>query len=293
MRSLRTLLRSLPFYAPALALALFFVLVPMMSSFYYSLTDWNGLDPAMRFIGMENFRHMASDDMFLNGLRNTLIFALAVTVVQNTAALALAMAVDAPFHGKEAIRVAFFMPAVLSALVVGYSWAFILNPLFGALNALIQAMGLDFLVSDWLGDPGLALPSIVGITVWQFTGYSMVIYLAGMQGVPRELYEASNIDGAGIFRKFFQITFPLIAPSFTINVLLSMIGTMKVFDLIFVTTNGGPGYATETVATVLYNQAFQTNKMGYGTAIAVVLFVLIFGFSVVQMGVLRRREELS
>lgn len=292
MRRSSTLLGAVPFYAPALLLTMFFVMVPVASSFFYALTDWNGFDPVLNFVGLANFQRLFTDDMVVNGFLNTMVFALAVTVLQNVCGLGLAIALDIPFKGRAVLRAAFFLPAILSALVVGYSWSYILNPLFGVLNNALIALKLDFLVSDWLGSGTLALPSLIFIVIWQFMGYSMVIYLAGMQGVPKELYEASDIDGAGPVRKFITITFPLIAPAFTINVLLSMIGTMKMFDLIFVTTGGGPGYATETLATVLYNQAFQTSRMGFGTAIAIVQFAVILVLSAVQLRVLRRREEV-
>lgn len=281
---------SFLFYCPALAFAILFFIYPVLSSFYYSLTDWDGVQNTSQFIGFDNFRKLTGDGKFFTAMRNTFIYSVCVVSIQNVAALILAVALDSSVRTRNALRTAFFTPAVMSALVVGYTWTFIYNPLFGVLNTLLTNIGLEFLALDWLGDPKLALGSVITITIWQFTGYSMVIFLTGLQGIPTELFEASSIDGTNGWQKFYHITFPLIAPAVTINVLLSMIGTMKAFDLIYVTTQGGPGYATETIATVLYSEAFQTNRMGYGTAIAVVLFLIILVLSLIQLTILRRRE---
>ncbi|HBE76709.1 MAG TPA: sugar ABC transporter permease [Firmicutes bacterium] len=281
---------SLLFYGPALVFAIVFFIYPVVSSFYYSLTNWNGLAQTIHFTGLANFQELIRDDKFYGGIRNTLLYAFFVTVIQNIAAIALAIVLNTSLKTKNILRTVFFAPAILSALVVGYAWSFIYNPLFGVLNSLLTNIGLGGWVQDWLGDPRLALGSLIVVTVWQFTGYAMVIYLAGLQGIPEELYEAAAIDGTTPWKKFRHITFPLIAPAFTINVLLSVIGTMKIFDLIYVTTNGGPGYATETMTTLLYHQAFQTNRMGYGTAMAVVLFLIILVLSLFQLKTLRKRE---
>lgn len=281
---------SFLFYFPALLFVSFFFIYPSISSFYYSMTNWDGLRQTSDFIGLENFGKLFLDRKFYSSLKNTFTYAFFVVVLQNIAALALAIALDSPLRSKNALRTIFFAPAVLSALVVGYTWSFIYNPLFGVLNSILSKIGFETLAFDWLGDPKLALGCVITITIWQFTGYAMVIYLAGLQGIPAELYEASSIDGTNWWQKFVHVTFPLIAPSLTINVLLSMIGSMKTFDLIYVTTKGGPGYATETIATVLYFEAFQTNRMGYGTSIAVVLFLIIFALSLIQLSILRKRE---
>lgn len=281
---------SLLFYAPALVFTVVFFIYPVVSSFYYSLTNWNGLDQTIHFTGPANFLELIKDGKFYWGIRNTLLYAFFVTVIQNSAAIALAVVLNTSLKTRNILRTIFFAPAVLSALVVGYTWSFIYNPLFGVLNSMLTKIGLGGWAQDWLGDPRLALGSLIVVTVWQFTGYAMVIYLAGLQGIPEELYEAGAIDGTTSWQKFQHITFPLIAPALTINVLLSMIGAMKTFDLIYVTTKGGPGYATETMTTLLYNQAFQTNRMGYGAAMAVVLFLIILVLSLIQLKTLRKRE---
>ncbi len=281
---------SLLFFAPALLVVGVFFIYPVLSSFYYSLTDWNGLSQVFHFVGVRNFFQFGDTPLFSSGLRNTLVFATAVTIIQNACAVFLATTLDGPSRFKTFSRAAFFAPAVFSALIVGYSWSFILNPLFGVLNTFLYAVGLGVLALDWFGDPTLALGSLVFINCWQFIGYSAAIYLADLQGIPHDLYEAASIDGASRKKVFFGITLPMLAPSITINVLLAMIGSMKLFDLVYATTKGGPGYATETMATIIYKEAFQNNQFGMGTAEAVVLFLVILILSMAQLKFLRSRE---
>lgn len=279
------------FIAPALLIVLVFFIIPVVGGFVYSFTDWNGLSKQINFIGLKNFEELfLKDEKFYLGLRHTLTFSLLITIFQNIFGLVLALVMDRKFIGRNFFRAVFYMPAVLSPLMVGYAWTFILNPTIGAINAIFKAVGLGGLANDWLGDPKLALLSIVFVIIWQFTGYSMVIYIAGLQAIPLDLYEAADIDGVGRWQKFKYITFPLLAPAVTINILLTMISTLKAFDHIFVMTKGGPGYATEVISTLLYREAFTNDNMGYGSAISVVLFILITSLSLILLKYLRRRE---
>lgn len=281
---------SFLFFAPALALVMVFTVFPVVSGFYYSLTDWNGLDRSISFAGIDNFLEMFRDREVLTSLVNTVKFTIFAAVFQNMFALLLALMLDRSWYTKGLLRMLFFMPVLLSSLVVGYSWSFILHPLFGILNNFLSGIGMDFLAREWLGDPAIALYSIAGMSVWRWTGYSMVIYLAGLQAIPDQLFDAADIDGAGFGQKTRFITIPLLAPAMTVNFLISLIGGMKEFDLIYVTTGGGPGYASQTLAVLLYKEAFLTNRLGYGTAIAVTLFLLILLISLVQLKLMRRRE---
>lgn len=283
-------LRSILYFAPALLLVSFFTIIPVLSGFYYSLTDWNGLDRSMSFVGFQNFVELFQDREVLTSLMNTVKFTLSAAVFQNMFALFLALLLDRSYKTRGLLRMLFFMPVLLSSLVVGYSWSFLLHPLFGIINNFLTSIGMGFLAQEWLGDPSLALYSVAAMSVWRWTGYSMVIYLAGLQSIPGQLFDAADIDGAGYWKKTSYITIPLLAPAMTINFLISLIGGMKEFDLIYVTTGGGPGYASQTLAVLLYEEAFQTNRMGYGTAIAVMLFLLILLLSLVQLKILRRRE---
>ena len=278
------------FLLPALVIFTAFVIYPILGSLYYSLTDWDGLAPSPHFVGLANFQQLLSDPTVLINVRNTLVFAVGVMVVQNCMALVLALILDGFLRRLTFLRVLFLIPAMFSALAIGYTWSYIFSPEFGFLDTLLSKIGLSALQQDWLGNPHLTLASLIFTNSWEFMGLSMVIFLAGLQAVPTELYEAANIDGTSGWQRFRYITFPLIAPAVTINVVLTMIGSMKTFDLIFVMTNGGPGNASETLALRIYNEAFNLNHFGYATAVGIVMSLFILGLSVLNLRLLRKRE---
>jgi raffinose/stachyose/melibiose transport system permease protein len=278
------------FLLPALVIFTAFVIYPILSSLYYSLTDWDGLAPDLHFVGLANFQQLFGDPTVLTDVKNTLIFAAGVMVLQNGLALLFAIILDGVLRRFTFLRVLFLIPAMLSALAIGYIWSYIYAPAFGFLNTFLSRIGLAAWQQDWLGNAHLTLASLIFTNSWEFMGFGMVIFLAGLQAVPGELYEAANIDGTSGWQRFRHITFPLIAPSVTINVILTMIGSMKVFDLIFVMTNGGPGDASESLAIRLYKEAFTQNHFGYGTAIGIVMSVLILALSVLNLRFLRKRE---
>ena len=278
------------FLLPALVIFTAFVIYPILGSLYYSLTDWDGLAPSLHFVGLTNFQRLFSDPTVFINVRNTLVFAAGVMVVQNGIALVLAVILDGFLRRLTFLRVLFLIPAMFSALAIGYTWSYIYSPVFGFLDTLLNKIGLGAWQQDWLGNPHLTLASLIFTNSWEFMGLSMVIFLAGLQAVPTELYEAANIDGTSGWQRFRHITFPLIAPAVTINVVLTMIGSMKTFDLIFVMTNGGPGNASETLALRIYNEAFNLNHFGYATAVGIVMSLFILGLSVLNLRLLRKRE---
>jgi raffinose/stachyose/melibiose transport system permease protein len=282
------------FLLPALILFSLVVIYPVFSSLFYGFTDWNGVSSTVRFIGLQNFQHLLADAAFHAALMNTLIFTGATALLQNGIALGLALALDylagwvKGFAG--ALRVAFLIPMLLSPLAIGYLGQFVFSPTFGVLDNLLAALHLAGWTRDWLGDPHLALASVIGANLWQYVGYNMIIYLAGLQTVPRELYEAASIDGATSVQQFQHVTWPLLAPATTISLLLTLIGGFKVFDLIFAMTNGGPGYATESIVMRVYREGFQLNHFGYAAAMTIMLCLFIFLLSFSLLGILRRRE---
>ncbi len=278
------------FLLPALIIFTAFVIYPILGSLYYSLTDWDGLAPNLHFVGLANFQQLLGDPTVLTDLKNTLVFAAGVMVLQNGLALLFAIILDGLLRRLSFLRVLFLIPAMLSALAIGYIWSYIYTPEFGFLNTFLGKIGLSSWQQDWLGNAHLTLTSLIFTNSWEFMGFGMVIFLAGLQAVPPELYEAANIDGTSGWQRFRHITFPLIAPSVTINIILTMIGSLKVFDLIFVMTNGGPGDASESLALRLYKEAFTLNHFGYGTAVGIVMSVLILGLSVLNLRFLRKRE---
>jgi raffinose/stachyose/melibiose transport system permease protein len=290
----RSLTPSWLFAAPALLVYAVVVLYPSAAGVLYAFTDWKGIGGDKSFIGLENFRSMLSDDQAIGSLRNTLLLTVALVVVQNGLGLLLALGVHSRIKSRTVLRVIFFAPVVVSPVMVAFLWKYVYNPDPQAgLNAVLGAVGLDGLQQDWLGNPSLALWSIVGMVVWQYAGYSMVIFLSGLEGIEEDLHEAAMIDGASTVQRFRHVTWPLLAPALTINLMLSTIGGLKLFDQVFAATNGGPGYATETLSTVLYKQAFVFGKFGYSTAVALVLALFVAAVSLVQVYYLRSREVVS
>ena len=278
------------FALPALLLFAFVVLVPSIRGLYYAFTDWDGLDPEFSFIGLGNFADMISDPDAMNAIWHTLVIAVAITIIQNGVGLLLALGVNTMIKSRNVLRVFLFAPAVVTPIVTAYLWRNLLGP-NGAVNSLLGAIGLGSWRQDWLGDPQLALWSIVGVIVWQFCGYSMVIFLAGLQSIPKEIYEAAAIDGGGPVRRFWSVTRPLLAPAFTINLMLSVIGGIKLFDQVFALTGGGPGHATDTISTLIYKDAFTLGEFGYSIALAVVLTIIVAVVSSGQYFFLSRNEK--
>jgi multiple sugar transport system permease protein len=281
---------SVLFILPSFILYTLFVIVPTGSSVYLSFTSWDGISPDIRYIGFDNFVEMWNSERVHNALKNTLILSVVLVILENIVALALAMIVDQVRWFKNLFRSIFYFPVLLSGVVMGFIWTIILNYNFGVVTQLLEMVGLDHLKVDWLGDPKYALIAIILSTVWKSSGYYMIIYLAGLQGIPQELNEAASIDGANRWQQFRHITFPLLAGAMTVCLMLSMINSLKIFDQIAVMTDGGPGFATETMTYIVYKVGFGELRQGYGTALALVLFVLILIVSIIQIKLLRKRE---
>ena len=233
---------------------------------------------------------MLGDPKVQNALTNTVMFAVVVVVVQNVLALILASVLYRVPSVRRLASFALLMPAVLPLIIVGYIWLAIYNPLYGPLNAAFRAVGLGSLEQLWLGNPSIALFAVAMVNVWMFTGYSMVIYLANYLTIPRELFEACEVDGASGFRRWWRVDRYLLAPSMTVNIALSTVGTLKMFELPYVMTRGGPVNSTRTLTMVIYDDAFTTGRYGYGTAVAVVLLVFTVIVSAIQVSWLRYRE---
>lgn len=280
------------FLLPALAIYGLVVLYPSVAGSYYAFTDWNGLDRTHSFVGLANFRRLIHDDQALAALKNTILLAVAVTFIQNGIGLLIALGVSANIKSRNLLRTLFFAPAVLTPIVVAYLWKYIYSPR-GALNALLELIGLESLTRGWLGDSSLALWAVAAVVIWQYAGFSMVIFLAGLEGVPQELYEAAEIDGAGAFWKFWHVTFPLIAPATTVNLVLSTIGGLKLFDHVFALTEGGPGHASETLSTMIFDQGFVFGFFGYSTAVALVLTLIVSALALLQLSFWRAREVVA
>ncbi|PWV90607.1 multiple sugar transport system permease protein/raffinose/stachyose/melibiose transport system permease protein [Paenibacillus cellulosilyticus] len=281
---------SVLFILPSFILYTLFVIYPTLNSINLSFTSWDGVSDKIHYIGLDNFVEMFHSERVYNALKNTLILSVSLVVLENVVALLLAVLVDQVRWFKSLFRSVFYFPVLLSGIVMGFVWTIIFNFNFGVISQLLDRMGLGDWKIDWLGDPNYALLAIIITTVWKGSGYYMIIYLAGLQGIPPELNEAASIDGANSWQKFRHITFPLLAGAMTVSVMLSMIGALKIFDQIAVMTDGGPGFATETLTYIVYKVGFGELRQGYGTAMSMVLFVLILIVSLIQIKLLKKRE---
>lgn len=279
------------FLAPALVIYTLFQFYPIVSGMYYGLTDWDGFSSNMNFIGFENFTELSNDPLIYKSIVNTVKLTFFVVVIQNGLGLTLAILLDRKLRGITVFRTVFFLPVLLSTAVVGFIWSTIFNPVIGSWQAFFQFIGLDSIAKlDMLGNSDTALYTVIFVVIWQYVGYSMIIYLAGLQTIPRDLYEAADIDGANRWKKFKHVTFALIAPALTINMILSTIGTLKMFDHVYVLTGGGPGDASQVIGTAIYTVAFNNYRFGYGVALSMLLFVAIAIISLIQLKLLKSRE---
>ncbi|MBB4140262.1 carbohydrate ABC transporter permease [Microbacterium invictum] len=275
------------FALPALIPYLFVVIIPSVQGITFSFTDWNGLNPDWSWVGFDNYVRLINDKAAVGAVVNTLTLAVVVTIFENVIGLALALALNTRIKSRNALRLVFFAPVVVLSVVVAFLWQFIYTP-SGPINQVLEAIGLGELAQNWLGDPDLALGAISVIMIWQFSGYAMVIYLAGLQGVPQEQLEAAALDGAGAFKRFWYVVRPLLAPAITVNLMLALIRGLMAFDQIWVTTQGGPAQSTETLSTLVYRNAFQYGEFSYSAAIAVVLSLFVAALAIVQYRLLNR-----
>lgn len=258
--------------APAMLVFAVFFIIPVIRTMGLSLTDQSNHSRDVSFIGLENYFEAFTNPQMVAGIQHSLVYAVAVVVLQNLIALPVALLLHSKIPFRGGFRTIFFGPAVLSVLVVGYLWSYIFSSNdYGLLNLLLRGVGADNV--NWLGDPNLALGSIIVTQVWQWFGYQMVIYLAALQTINTDLYEAAALDGAGRWRSFLTVTLPGLIPAFQITVVTGLISGLKVFDVVISMTNGGPGFATETVLTLMYRKFSEGN---YGLAASFgVLFLIV------------------
>ncbi len=260
---------------PALCGFLVLFILPTVMSFGYSLTDWSVYRPDFRFIGLENFKKLFGDAKTMAAIGNSVKYAVLITVIQNTLSILLAVLLSRKIFMSNVLKSIFFLPAVLSIMVVGYLFQYIMTSAdYGLLNNILRTVGLGPV--NWLGDGNIALYSVLASQVWQWTGWSMVIYVANLKSIDQTLYEAAQIDGASSGQTFWNITLPLLYPAASFNILMSLIGGLKMFDAVFAMTKGGPGYATETIMTTMIREGFNSGRNAYACAFAVVFFVIVF-----------------
>ena len=276
------------FLLPASLLYGVFVLYPIVLSTRYSFYDWNGLEPLTDFVGLDNFRRVFSDPLFRDALRHNVTIIVLSLGLQIPFALGLAVLLNSRIRGRAVLRTIFFVPYVLSEVVTGVVWRQILRP-DGLLDRVLVGAGAEGLVHEWLADPDLVLYSLFVVISWKYFGFHMVLLLAGLQQIPKELSEAASIDGASAWQSFRHVTLPLLGPTLRISIFLSIVGALQLFDLVWVTTTGGPIGASSTMATYLYEN-FRRGLFGYASAVSLAIFTLSLVFALLYQRVAMRRD---
>lgn len=274
---------------PALILYILFSIVPMFSAFKYSFTNWDGFSREMKFIALNNYAYMLKDSGLLTAIKNTGLFVIMDVVLQNILGLSTALILESKIYTRNTLRTLFFIPVVLPAIVVSYLWSYIYGFNGGALNEILVCLGLNKI--DFIGDYKIAIYFVVLAGVWQWVSYRTVIFISGLQGISREIYEAADLDGVTGWQRFRYITLPQLTPAIRVNVLLCTITALKQFDIVFTMTGGGPGDSTQVIATKIFKEAFSRSDYGYGCAIGVFLFLVILIFTVVFTKFFDRKED--
>lgn len=274
------------FLVPVLVLYFVFFILPSLLGIGYSFTDWNTYSEEINYVGLENFQQIFSPgENYLAYIANTLVFTAVTIVLKTVVGLGLAILLSEGVRRFVNIyRVAIYLPAVLPTLVVALIFRSILHPTTGALNTFLRGIGLDSLAWSWLIDPRLAIYSVIGVDTWKGVGYITVILLAGLQTIPRDYYEAAEIDGAGFWARLRYVTLPMLMPAIVVITVLNVLYGLRVFDIVYALTNGGPGYATEVIYTEIF-KAFSQGQYGLGTALSTVMFVvlLVAGYFVIRL----------
>ncbi|MBT2288903.1 sugar ABC transporter permease [Paenibacillus albidus] len=273
---------------PALIIYSVFFVFPALTGLYYSFTDWRLDRETIKFIGWDNFERIFTDKTLLLAIKNTCIFAVVTVLGKNILGIALAVGLNMRLKSKNILRAIFYSPSILSVLVI----SIVFTPMLrseGTINKLLDAVGLHSLSQAWLTDPSIVIWTVAAVSIWQHTGFQMAIYLAGLQSISKEYYEAATIDGAGSWKSFTAITLPLLLPAININLMLTLIGGLKVFSEVFVLTGGGPGNASQVVGTIIL-RSFGEGSWGLGTAVNTLLFAAVTIIAIPLLIFMRRKE---
>jgi raffinose/stachyose/melibiose transport system permease protein len=290
-RKLRNTLTAYMLLFPALILFLIFVLIPFIYEFWISLHQWDGFGE-MKFIGVHNYVALVKDTQFYSALKHNLLYALGTVTGKVFFALVIALLLNGAFRGVVFFRTVFFLPAVMSFVAIGILWQWIYNPSFGMLDAILTHLGIIKIPIQWLGQSKTALLSLIIVDIWRWTGYHMVLFLAGLQNIQKDLYEAAEVDGASPIQKLFYITLPQLKTITLLNITISAMGAFNVFDIIYVMTDGGPYNSTNVLLTYMYKQTFgASNDFGYGTTIAFALFLIILIITFIHIRIVEKDQR--
>ncbi len=274
-------------YLPALAIVLIFVLYPLIRSVRTSFYNWNGYSPKMVFVGFDNYKNLLTDANFRRSFLNTLLYGFGSTILQNLLGLGLALFLNTKFKGHKAVRTIVYLPVMISGLIMGYIMYFVVRNQ-GALNEILSWVGITGM--DWMGDGNVGRWIITFVNSWQFCGFCMVIYMAGLQGISQQYYEAAAIDGANSWKSFRYITLPLLIPAMSSAVVINLIGGLKLYDVVVSLSNGGPNYMTSSLSYYINNRYLQAEQAGYSSAVGVVMFLFIMLCSLILNGYFRNKE---
>ena len=281
-KTLRTNLIGYSFILPNLIGYTLFILIPVMFSFVLSLVEWNGSKVApMKFIGLTNFINLAKDSTFKISLFNTVEYAVLTVPITVVLSLLLAVLMNSKIKGIKFFRAAFFFPYIASLVAVGAVWNMLFQPDFGPINDVLRAIGISN-PPGWVVSTDWAMLAVSIVSIWRFAGYYMIVYLAALQGISRDLYESAGLDGANGWKKLKYITIPMLTPTTFFVLIMLTIQCFKVFDLIFIMTGGGPGRSTNVLVNFIYNAAFTSYKYGYASAGAIVLFAIVLIITLIQ-----------
>ncbi len=274
---------------PPLALFVMFVFAPIVIAADYSLYNWTGFGPLNDFTGVANYRIAFDDPVFRESIEHTLILALLSVVIQLPISLGIALLLNRRFWGRTLVRLAVFAPYVVAPAITGVMWSLILQP-SGFFDQVLTSLGLGGLVHQWLASIHLVLYTMFAVLTWQYIGFGIVLLLAGLQGIPASLREAAAIDGASPWQVVRRIVLPLLGPTIRIWIFLSIIGSLQIFDVVWIMTEGGPADASQTIVTYMISKGFQVTEFGYGAAISVILFVLSLVFALLYQRFALRRD---
>ncbi|QAY69704.1 carbohydrate ABC transporter permease [Xylanimonas protaetiae] len=278
------------FVTPALALFLMFVIWPIITAVQMSLFKWTGIGPLVDFVGLKNYVTVLTDELFTDALRHNLIIVVGSILLQLPLGLGLALLLNRKLWGQSILRTIIFVPYVLAEVIAGVVWGALLVPQYGTIDALAAALHIPTPEQGFLGTPDLALWTVLFVLTWKYLGLAVILFLAGLQGIPDELYEAAALDGASWWQVQRRITFPLMGPTIRTWAFLSMIGSLQVFDMVWILTKGGPAGATTTMATYLIAQGTQASNFGIAGAASVILFVIALFFAVVYQQLVLKRD---
>jgi ABC-type sugar transport system permease subunit len=279
------------FVLPAFLFMAVFIVYPLVESLILSFYSWTGIS-VKTFVGLENFRNLLRDRVFWLALQNNLVFTVLSTAGTVILGFFLALAVERRIRGWWFYKVVYFLPVMVSMTVVGLLWGRLLDPTLGPINFILRKLGISS-PPFWLGDPRTSLLSIIGVTIWQYAGFPMIILLAAMENIPLEIHDAATIDGVNGWQRTWHIIFPLVKPVFLMITVLQIIFSFKVFDIVWAMTQGGPGDSSIVLGVYLYKAAFRYTRFGYGAAIAVAMFLIIFPLSLLYIRLTRLKEVVE